>query len=175
MCLITFKYFKKNHNLSMKIPSKNNKLCPFCNNKSTIKIGKKKNKQRTIQRYRCKSCKKTFLDQSPLQSSKTYSLRTILNSISNYNLGKQLRKQSIPKSTIHNWIKNINLPMHRLRKKITKNPIKKQRFIHHKQPFLYQYHSLKLEFAKKFPTLIRYLKNLNESLPSFENTQRISQ
>ena len=39
-----------------------------------------------------------------------------------------------------------------------------------------EYHQLKLEFAKKFPTLIQYLKTINTSLPKniFENTQRIS-
>ena len=149
-------------------------FCPFCGSKA-IRKGIRKNKHRIIQKYFCKTCKRFFTDQPLLQSSKTYNLKTILNSISNYNLGKPLRKQSIPKSTIHNWIKNINLPMHRLRRQITKNPIKKQRFIHHKQPFLYQYHKLKLQFAKKFPKLINYLRTLNKILPSFENTDRISQ
>jgi len=66
--------------------------------------------------------------------------------------------------------------MHRLRKDITTNPIIKHRFIHHLQPFLYQYHSLKLEFAKKFPGLINYLKTVHTSLPKdiFSSSERIS-
>ncbi len=163
----------------MKLPNITNPKCPYCNGISKKK-GFKKNKLRTTQRYLCRSCKRSFMTQPELQKSKTYNLTTILNTISNYNLGRPSRKNTpFPKSTIHNWIKNINLPMHRLRKNITKtqNPIIKHQFTHHKQPFLYQYHALKLDFARKFPDLINYLKNINTQLPKhiFENSERISQ
>ncbi len=163
-----------------KKPPKDNPKCPLCNNNQTIKWGNRKNNKRAPKRYLCKQCNHSFTLQPPLQTSKTYHLATILNTISNYNLGRPLRKitekNKIPSSTIHNWTKNLNLPLHRLRKNIHSNPIKKHRFIHHRQPFLYQYHSLKLDFAKKFPTLITYLKQINTSLPKniFENSERIS-
>jgi transposase-like protein len=163
-------------------PSKLNPKCPFCKSQ-TISDGIRKNKQRIIQKYQCTQCKKYFTHQPNPQQNKTYNLKTILNSISNYNLGKPLRKQpnKIPSSTLHNWIKNINLPMNRLRNKIKNQPtyniIIKKRFIHHNQPFLYQYHNLKLEFAKKFPGLINYLKLINNNLPKqiFNKSERISQ
>ena len=159
-----------------KKPPKDNPKCPFYST-IVVKNGSRKNNQRTPQRYLCKSCNHSFTQQPTLQTHKTYPLTTILNSISNYNLGQSLRKQTIPKSTIHDWIKYINLPMHRLRKNIKEDPIAKHRFTHHKQPFLYQYHNLKLDFAKKFPTLVEYLKQINTSLPKdiFENSERISQ
>jgi predicted RecB family nuclease len=70
--------------------------------------------------------------------------------------------------------------MNRLRNKLKGTPIHnmiiKKRFIHHQQPFLFQYHNLKLEFVKKFPTLINYLRNVH-NIPKniFENSNRISQ
>jgi len=162
----------------MKKPNQNNPVCPCCSNKPTIKIGKKKNKFRTTQRFLCKSCNRTFIDQHQSQKSKTHSIRTILTSISDYNLGKPLRQQKIPSSTIHNWVKNFNLPLNRLRNRVRgKNPdeiIIKKRFIHHQQPFLYQYHKIKLNFATKFPGLIKYLKYLYLPKGIFENSQRIS-
>ncbi|MCK5282404.1 MAG: hypothetical protein KAK00_03265 [Nanoarchaeota archaeon] len=165
-----------------KKPPSNSPKCPFCGHKS-IKWGYRKNKFSLIQRYLCKNpnCNKSFLDQPSLQTNKTYSLKTILQAISAYNLGQPLRKQEIPSSTIHNWLSSFPLPFNRLRDKIKNIPkhniIIKKRFIHHNQPFLYQYHSLKLEFAKKFPALITYLKEINKSLPKqiFENSERISQ
>ena len=115
--------------------------------------------------------------QPEMQKSKTYSLNRILNTISEYNLGIPLRKLGLPKSTVHNWIKNLNLPMHRLRKRIKVNPIVKKRFIHHNQPFLYQYHNIKIRFANRYPGLVYYLKNVEELLPKdiFINSKRISE
>jgi transposase-like protein len=164
----------------MKIIPKSNPKCPSCNIYAKKK-GVRKTKERIIQRYYCNLCKKSFTNQPSFQKSKTYPLKTILESISNYNLGQSLRAitktNQIPKSTIHNWINHLkkDLPFNRLRNNIKQNPIVKQQFIHHKQPFLYQYHILKLEFVQKFPSLIQYLKDLPTSLPSFDNTQRISQ
>ncbi len=158
-----------------KKPSKDNPRCPICRN-IAVKNGQRENRLRKPQRYLCKSCRHSFIQQPKLQKSKTYPLTTILNSISTYNLGTPLRKIQIPKSTLHNWIKNFNLPLNRLRKTITQNPIIKQRFIHHQQPFMYQYHNQKLQFARKFPGLINYLKNINNLLPEdiFKNSERIS-
>jgi len=184
-CLIKFKYKANLTNNNMKILPALNPKCPVCHSPAK-KMGLRKCKQRTTQRYLCKPCNHSFTAQPPLQKSKTYPLKTILNAISAYNLGQSLRKitnqnkESIPSSTLHNWIRNINLPMNRLRNKIKNTPkheiIIKNQFIHHKQPFLFQYHSLKLDFAKKFPALVEYLKNINSLLPKgiFNSSQRIS-
>jgi len=162
----------------MKKPSKQNPECPFCNSKNTISDGFRKNKKRLIKKFQCKFCHHYFTLQHQSQKSKTHSIRTILTSISDYNLGKPLRQQKIPSSTIHNWVKNFNLPLNRLRDRVKgKNPdeiIIKKRFIHHQQPFLYQYHKIKLNFATKFPGLIKYLKYLYLPKGIFENSQRIS-
>jgi len=175
-----------------KRPPNDNPKCPKCSNKETIKQGFKKNKLRTIQKYQCKNqaCRGYFTTQPTLQTHKTHNLHTILNTISNLNLGYTLKQTSnyfkinktkIPKSTLSYWYNQLkkDLPFHRLRN-IKLNPteiIIKHRFIHHKQPFLYQYHNLKLEFAKKFPSLIDYLKSVNKNLPKniFENSERMSQ
>jgi hypothetical protein len=53
---------------------------------------------------------------------KTYNLKTILYTISQYSLGIPLRKLPYPKSTIHNWVKGINLPMNRLRNNLKNTP-----------------------------------------------------
>lgn len=160
-----------------KKPDKENPKCPFCNG-ITVKNGLRKNKLRAPQRYLCKSCKQSFTFQHQSQKSKTHSIKTILTSISDYNLGMPLRKQKIPSSTIHNWVKNFNLPLNRLRDRVKGKNIDeiiiKKRFIHHQQPFLYQYHKIKLNFAAKFPGLIKYLKYLYLPKGIFDNSQRIS-
>ncbi len=161
----------------MKKPKRDSPKCPFCLAHPTIKRGQRRNKNRTIQINQCKSCSRYFTTQPIEQTHKTYPIKTILNTISQYNLGTPIRKLPQPKSTIHNWLNSFPLPFNRLRNKIKTNPIEKKLFIHHRQPFLYQYHSLKLEFAKKFPSLTRYLKEINKNLPKqiFQNSERISQ
>jgi len=170
-----------------KKPPKDNPDCPKCSNKETIKQGFKKNKHRTIQKFQCKSCNHHFTLQPALQKHKTYPINLILDAINNLNLGYTIKqtknyyqKHKINKSTLSYWYNQLkkDISFHRLRD-ISLNPteiIIKKQFIHHSQPFLYQYHSLKLNFAKKFPTLISYLKEINKSLPKqiFNNSERIS-
>jgi len=169
-----------------KKPDITNPKCPICK-ATAVKNGNRSVKLRKYQRFLCKECGHSFTTQPFLQKNKTYPLSLILNTISNLNLGYSLKqtknyhkKSNLKKSTLSYWYGQFKtqLPYHRIRNKI-KNPnniIIKKRFIHHKQPFLYQYHSLKLEFARKFPTLINYLKTINTSLPNniFQNSERIS-
>ena len=62
--------------------------CQDCD-REAIKFGARKNKHQTIQIYKCKKCNKKFSLQQI--KNKTYSIQTILNSISNYNLGYNLK------------------------------------------------------------------------------------
>lgn len=166
------------------MPKKHNPESPNCPSCSEISIkwGIRKNKFRTIQKYQCKNqaCKKYFTTQHEIQKSKTHSLKTILTAISNYNLGAPIRKLSLPSSTIHNLIKNLkkDLPFNRLRERVKgKYPnsiIIKKHFIHHQQPFLYQYHNIKLNFAGKYKGLIKYLKYLYLPKDIFNSSERIS-
>ncbi|MBW2966460.1 hypothetical protein KY342_05135, partial [Candidatus Woesearchaeota archaeon] len=174
-----------------KQPEKTNPRCPFCKNKTTIKWGLRKNKRRTIQKFKCKNktCRKYFTNQPNLQKHKTYKLNLILSTISNLNLGYSLKQTSnyfrkLPRSTISYWYNQLKptLPYHRIRNQIKTNYkpidiIKKKRFIHHNQPFLYQYHKPKLDlFLNKYKALKHYLENIETLLPKdiFKNSQRIS-
>lgn len=173
-----------------KKPSKNNPECPLCKNKNTISGGFRKNKNRTIKKFHCKSCQKYFTLQPNLQKHKTYPINLILNTISNLNLGYSLKQtknfyKKIPRSTLSYWYNQLKtkLPYHRLRTIIKTNYkpteiIKKTKFIHHKQPFTYQYHKPKLDlFLKKIPQLQNYLENIQTLLPKniFNNSKRISE
>ncbi len=184
-----------------KKPNKDNPQCPICNSQ-TIKWGIRKSKQRTTKKYQCKNpeCRKYFTPQPHLQTNKTYPINLILNTISNLNLGYSLKqtssyykvrkektyqKRKIPRSTLSYWYSQLKpfLPYHRIRNKIKQdytpiNIIKKKQFIHHNQPFTYQYHQPKIDlFLKQYPTLKHYLENIETLLPKdiFNNSQRISQ
>lgn len=60
--------------------------CPECSSNKIRKHGIKKNKQSTIQRYKCKDCKKTFTLKQELKN-KSYQTNIILSTISLYNSG----------------------------------------------------------------------------------------
>ena len=184
----------------MKKPKKDTPACPYCNAHSTIRKGHRKSKKRLTQKYQCKNkeCRRYFTSQPKLQKHKTYPINLILNTVSNINLGYSLKqsqsyfkgkkhnqKTKIPRSTLSYWYNQLKttLPYHRIRKKITQNYkpidiIKKKKFIHHNQPFLYQYHKPKIDlFLNSYPKLKHYLENIENILPKdiFNNSQRISQ
>ena len=173
-----------------KRPSKDSPKCPFCSY-PTIRWGTRPNKHRTIQKYRCKNCKKHFTNQPNLQKHKTYPISIILNAVSNLNLGYSLKqtanyfkKHNLKKSTLSCWYNQLKtaLPYHRIRNQIRMyykpaDIIKKRTFIHHNHPFRYQYYKPKVDlFLKQYPALRHYLENIETILPKgiFTNSQRIS-
>ena len=173
-----------------KRPSKDSPKCPFCSY-PTIRWGTRPNKHRTIQKYRCKNCKKHFTNQPNLQKHKTYPISIILNAVSNLNLGYSLKqtanyfkKHNLKKSTLSCWYNQLKtaLPYHRIRNQIRMyykpaDIIKKRTFIHHNHPFRYQYHKPKVDlFLKQYPALRHYLENIETILPKgiFTNSERIS-
>ena len=154
-------------------------LCPSCSSKSIVKTGKRKNKNQTIQRYKCNSCSKTFI--SSTLKNKTYPAKIILNAISCYNLGHNQNKVSklissnfkikVPQRTISSWLshyKNI-CTFAKLRKEATKqyNPknIINKKTLNHIQPYTFKYHKAKLDILlkenPKFAALNDYIKKIN--------------
>jgi transposase-like protein len=155
--------------------------CPFCNSKRIIKAGKVKLKREIVQRYFCKKCGKFF--QERRIKNKSYPARIILQAISSYNSGYNLKEVKeilsrkfgeIPQSTIYSWIKDLSqvCTFSRIRNEILKKfkreeMILKQKFFHH-QLYLFQMHQAKLDYQlkfkenKKFVLLKEYLLKVYE-------------
>jgi len=66
-----------------------NPVCPQCGCKSTAKKGKRRNRLRTLQVYRCTECLHRFTGEPG--KNKTYPLRLIFETVSTFNLGHSLR------------------------------------------------------------------------------------
>jgi hypothetical protein len=89
-----------------------NPVCPECRCKNTVKKGKRRNRQQTLQVYRCIECLHRFTGAPG--KHKTYPLKLILESISTFNLGYSLtdtqgllRKRfhrGVPERTISSWL-----------------------------------------------------------------------
>ncbi|MEK0336573.1 MAG: hypothetical protein QQN41_03960 [Nitrosopumilus sp.] len=164
----------------MQIKTKEKVKCPNCTSKDTIKRGKRKRKFRDIQQFQCKNCEKFFLQEN--QQNKTYPLKIVLSSISNYNLGYNLNqtrqkiqskhKIEIPISTISSWLNQYKTicAFARLRKQAIKqyspkNIIQKQT-LNHIQPYTFKYHKAKLNTLikenPKFATIKNYIEKINQ-------------
>ena len=140
--------------------------CIYCSSADINKIGKRKNKLQILQRYKCKSCKKTFTQNAHSNiSNKTYPIKVIFNSISYYNLGytqeevskviAQKHKLQVPQKTISNWLKEYEsiCTYSRLRKEAIKlyNPENTlfQQTLSHIQPYTFKFHKAKLSILTK--------------------------
>tara|TARA_Y100000310_G_C20681459_1_gene816207 strand:+ start:1334 stop:2575 length:1242 start_codon:yes stop_codon:yes gene_type:complete len=138
--------------------NKINLFCTSCSSKGIVKTGKRKNKNQTLQRYKCNSCNKTFTDTR--LKNKTYPAKIILNTISYYNLGynqnKVLKlisskfKTKVPQRTISEWLKEYKTicTYNKLRPEAIKqyNPqnIIFSKTFQHIQPYTFKYHKAKL-------------------------------
>jgi hypothetical protein len=164
--------------------------CSNCNSKNTIKVGKRKNKQKEIQRYKCKQCNKTFIAEQI--KHKTYPTKIILNVISYYNLGhtqietsnliNQRFKTNVPQRTISEWLKQYKeiCTFNKLRDKATKLYTSKDIIfsekLDHQQVYLFRYHKAKLEilfkdikYNNQFRNSSKYyepIKNYLEKIPT---------
>jgi len=136
--------------------------CPNCSSKDLKKSGIKKNLLQKFQKYQCKDCKKIFTLKT--QTSKTYPINIILNSLSYYNLGysqnqisKLINKKFKLKpsqKTISNWINEYKhlLPFHKLRNQKNYKPeniIESHTFLHNNLPYKFQIHKAKLKLLEK--------------------------
>jgi hypothetical protein len=151
--------------------------CPYCSAKNVIKAGKRKAKRKSVQRYQCTTCLRTFSKQ-PLKRT-SYPTKVILTAVSMYNLGYTLeetrakirtRFKMDPKvPTIHLWLKRYKniCTFHNLRKKYQIDPkdiIFSKKF-YHQQVYEFKYHKLKLNIlGKQYPNLKSYLTNLPKEL-----------
>jgi|SRR3989338_3010550 len=155
-------------------------ICPSCGSKRTIKKGRRKRKFKDLQQLQCKDCKKFFTPEN--QDNKTYPIKIIANSISNYNLGYTLKEVSgiiearqklkIPVSTISSWLSKYKeiCTFARLRKQAIKlykpKNILFKKPLQHQQAYLFQIHKTKLEILfedeqnKKFLPIKHYLNKI---------------
>src|SRR3981081_2225967 len=67
--------------------SKQPERCPYCASRSVTRRGTRKKKLEVVQLWRCGSCKRVFTPAPDELRHKTYPLRTILEAITDYNLG----------------------------------------------------------------------------------------
>src|SRR6266566_511438 len=90
-----------------------NPACPQCRCKNTVKKGKRRNRLRTLQVFKCPECLYRFTGEAG--KNRTYPLKVILDAISTFNLGNSLtdtqrilRQRShmeVPARTIQSWLK----------------------------------------------------------------------
>lgn len=156
--------------------------CPRCKSKEVMKYGIKYLKQERAQRYKCKSCGKTFSDKKI--KYKSYKPKHILNAISTYNLGytlKQTRKEiakqfkiKVPNSTLHSWIKQYRniCRYERLREKgrklVPPDQLILSKNLAHKQIYEFQVHRFKLPYALKYKEHKKFapIKDYLEIIPT---------
>ena len=152
--------------------------CPYCQSEVIVKHGKRRLKRTIVQVYKCNTCNKFFADKDV--KYKSYDLKTILRTISTYNLGYNLEqtkkemakrfKIKIPLSTVRSWIKEyldtcrfIRLREEALRSFSQHNMILTQR-LQHKQIYEFKLHRGKLSLQakelleRKFQLLKNYLE-----------------
>jgi transposase-like protein len=138
--------------------------CPYCASRSVTRRGTRKKKLEVVQLWRCGSCKRVFTPAPDALRHKTYPLRTILEAITDYNLGysltdaaarlKSKRGLRVSPSTIANWLhEHQSLTSYRrlrdrgkslFRPNTTIRAIK----LYHRQIYEYSYHRAKLEFVR---------------------------
>ena len=157
------------------------RACVTCNSHTAVKIGKRRNKFASIQRYKCSLCRKTFSnsEQNHLKN-KSYPVKIILNAVSHYNFGHTQsevakcisRKHTIPvpQKTISNWLSEYKsiCSFSRLRKQAIKHHIPKDiihtQIMHHLQPYAFKFHKAKLNILLKENMQFAELKNYLEKI-----------
>jgi transposase-like protein len=146
------------------LTSKTPEACPHCSGRNLTRRGTRKKKLEIVQLWRCTSCKKTFTPRPPALRNKTYSLRTILSALTDYNLGYSLEEtaarlkkkthHSVSPSTITSWLNEYkqHCSYRRLRAAGLRRypPAQTIRSIklYHRQIYGYAYHRPKLDLLR---------------------------
>ena len=155
--------------------------CPECGSTRIVKKGRRQNKFGKIQRYKCKSCGKSFSLRE--LKGRVYPAKLIMEAVSLFNRGysmseavKQTRKRfkaKVSKSAVDSWIKEFNsiCTYWRIRGKALKlfspeEVIFKKTFFH-QIPYKFQYHQAKVKMFIKdyFSGLACYLKEIPGKCP----------
>jgi len=162
-----------------------NPPCPECKAKQTAKKGRRRNRLRTLQLYRCVECLHRFTGEAG--KHKTYPLKTILEAISIFNLGhsltdtqRLLRKRTrheVPERTIRSWLATHkpHTAYWRLRntgrKMFNPGSIIQSLTCHHQQVYRFQVHQAKLQLLlqstahRHFSPLKDYLVTVEKHFP----------
>jgi len=158
-----------------------NAPCPACRCKSTVKKGKRRNRMRTLQILQCSECLHRFTGAAG--KHKTYPPKTILDTISTFNLGysitdtQRIMRQrfhiDIPVRTVQTWLRQQRhlTTYKRLRAAGRKlfPPVRTIRtlLLQHQQVYRFQIHQPKVNLLLKdsFPGLRQYLTNIATKFP----------
>jgi len=145
--------------------------CPNCgSNKAVVKFGKRTGRSKTVPRFKCNVCNKTFTNE-PVRHT-MHPSAVIAGAITQYNLGYSVKQVAsflkrrynakVPEPTIYDWTRRYApiatfIPM-RNRYDINPRGIIYAKKLYHVQIYEFKYHQLKLNIAAKtFPQLKRYL------------------
>lgn len=146
--------------------------CPFCGSDKLIKKGKRINKNKEVQLFLCRECKKRFT--AGKFKNKTYGISTIIKAFSFYNHGFTIdsvsEKMKIPHSTISNWQKeyrelfNLSRFYREIQNFRKENTIIERYKYVHQLVYLYQQHSFKIEkfIRDKEKGLYEYLHKIRK-------------
>ncbi len=160
--------------------------CPYCSSGEFVKRGTRQKKREKVQLYICKSCSRTFTPFSI--KGKHFSLNTILDAISYYNLGFSLEQVSkimkkkqdieIQPSTVANWYEEHKeiCAYHRMRpfavKEFSPYDVIETCTLAHRQLYRYRYHRAKIKYIMeddfkhyKFYPLKEFLENVSGECP----------
>jgi len=160
--------------------------CPYCQGKTIVKSGIRKNKLEDIQTYYCKNCDKKFTAQ--VTKNMTYPLRVILEAINGYNSFQTMEESakgvnekyglSVSPQNISNWLKGFKeyLPILRMRdyiaQKYAKKDILVEAHLFHGQIYDFLYHRAKTDCVideffshQRFKPLQQFLEIVDTECP----------
>jgi len=168
------------------MPKNNTIQCLKCASTAIVKKGIRKNKLQILQQYQCKNCKYIFTKNK--SKNTTYTINTILKSISSYNLGYNLKQtkerlhldSSLP--TISSWINKYKqiCTFCRLREEaigLSKKEMLFSQKLQHNQVYNFQLHKAKLELQSKelLPQKFQLLRVHLEKVPKEQFPHHIFQ
>ncbi len=151
---------------SARVPltAKQPEACPHCGGRSLRRRGVRKKKLEIVQLWRCASCKCTFTPGPTPLHNKTYPLRMILATLTDYDVGytleqtaarlKKKTNRNVSPSTIASWLEEYkpHCSYRRLRpqglSRFPANQTIRTIKLYHRQIYSYAYHRAKLDFLR---------------------------
>ena len=172
--------------------------CPYCQSEDIVRRGTRQKKRERVQLYLCKSCLRTFTPFSI--KGKHYSVQTIFDAISYYNLGFSLEQVSkiikekqdleIGPSTISSWVEEHRdlCAYSRMRnfavKEFSPYEVIETVTLAHRQLYRFRYHRAKIKYILredfknyKFHPLREFLELVSAECPHqyFQEGMRASE